>query len=104
MISEAAMDRTPGTDAGLVQYIPPAAGAEYEEAIHGFPSIDAGTMASQRVQFARWEHGHDALPQLVRDTTRHSGLSRGHQASARLLQDRMLLYRIRGQGHNGIVS
>src|SRR5215831_6741439 len=70
---EAAMGRTPGTDAGLVQRVLPATGVERTEGIHVFPSIDAGTMASQRVRFAQWEHRPDALPQLIRDTPGTAG-------------------------------
>ena len=67
------MGRTPGTDAGLVQRVLPAASVERTEGIHGFPSIDVGTMASQRVRFARWEHGPDALPPRVQDTPGMTG-------------------------------
>jgi hypothetical protein len=52
-----------------MQRIPRAAGAEHEkDGIHCLPIIDAGPMAPQGVQFARWEKRLDALPQLVRDT------------------------------------
>jgi hypothetical protein len=66
---EMAMGRTTGTAARLVQRLPLAARTEYEkDGIHRFAIIDARPMAPQRVRFARWEQGHDTLPQLVRDT------------------------------------
>jgi hypothetical protein len=53
----------------LVQRMPLATGAQHEkDGIHGFAIVNAGPMASQRVWFARWEQGHNALPQFVWDT------------------------------------
>jgi hypothetical protein len=63
------MGGTTGTDARLAQCIPLAASAEDEEdGIHRLSIIDAGPMAPQGVQFARWEQRHDVLPQLIGDT------------------------------------
>jgi hypothetical protein len=66
---EAAMGRTTGAEARVVQGIPLATGPQDEEnGIHGPTIIDAGPMAPQGVRFTRREQWRDALPQLVRDT------------------------------------
>jgi hypothetical protein len=53
---ETAMRRATGTDAGVIQGIPLATGAEDEEdGIHGLAVIDAGPMAPERVRLARRE-------------------------------------------------
>ena len=63
---ETAMGGTAGADPGGVQRPPLAASTEHkEDGIHGFAIIDAGTMAPQRMRFARGEQGHNTLPQLV---------------------------------------
>src|SRR5262249_7610378 len=47
---EAAVGRTAGADAGGIQGVPLAAGAEHEEdGVHGLAVIDARVMAAQRV-------------------------------------------------------
>jgi hypothetical protein len=52
-----------------MQRMPLATSAVHEkDGIHGFATINAGPMASQRMWMARWEQWHHALSQLVGDT------------------------------------
>src|ERR1051325_7788720 len=69
--------------------------ATVSEVRHAQSIPDKASYSTSRVQLARWEQGPDALPPLVRDTPVTAGLSRGCQASERLLQERMFPHRIR---------
>jgi hypothetical protein len=63
---EAAVSRTTGTEARILQRVPLAPGAEDEEdGIHGPAIIDAWPVAPERVRFPRRKQRLNALPQFV---------------------------------------
>jgi len=65
---KAAMGRTAGADAGGVQSVPLAAGAQpKEDGVHGLAVVHTRVVAAQGVRFGRREQGGDLGPQFIRD-------------------------------------